>query len=305
MSVNEEPIRAAKLTGSVRGLPSLRELGSIPTGRSVHHEAVNVSFKHCGEWLASSRYRALIPQAELAKLGIGAGREWVVMNKHGWNWEEQTAGFERTCFDICDDNFEHEKWGVHYLSCAQRADLVTCNSMEMRRVIKAKTGMDSVVIPDPYEQPEKPPRVHDRLLWFGHRSNLPDIAPWVNRLRGASKSLTVISNAPDPGITEWSPEVMDREFDFAGLVVIPTGKSMAKSGNRAIEALRRGLFPVCGYLPAYADLGVWIGDIAEGVAWALSHQDEVLMRIKRAQNYIRGEYSPKRIGALWKAALWG
>jgi hypothetical protein len=66
---------------------------------------VNVTFKHCGEHLASSRYRALIPTRELAKLGVGQGRDWVVMNKHNWAWEQQTAGFGRACYDVCDDHF--------------------------------------------------------------------------------------------------------------------------------------------------------------------------------------------------------
>lgn len=259
---------------------------------------MNVTFKHCGEWLASSRYRALIPQWELGKLGIGTGHEWVVLNKHNWNWEEQTAGFEKACFDVCDDHFSDGK-AEHYHSCCLKADLVTCNSPVLQRIIHEKTGRDAVVIPDPYEQPERAPRVHDRLLWFGHRTNLVDLQPWAAKL----KRLEIVTNAE--GFTQWSPEIMDAAFNRAGLVVIPTGKSMAKSANRAIESLRRGLFPVCGYLPSYGDLGVYVGDIGDGVRWALSHQDEVIMRIKRAQNYIRSEYSPNRIALLWKKALFG
>jgi hypothetical protein len=259
---------------------------------------VNITFKHCGEKLASSRYRALIPTRELAKLGIGPGMDWVVMNKHNWKWIEQTAGYARACYDVCDDHFSDGK-AEHYLECCARADRVTCNSPEMARVIKAKTGRDAIVIPDPYEQPERPPRVHDKLLWFGHRANLQDLAPWMSRLPGC----VVVSNADLPGITQWTPEVMDAAFSAAGLVVIPTGKSAAKSANRAIESIRRGLFPVCGYLPAHADLGVWQGDILDGVRWALGHPDEALGRIRRMQAYVRREYSPQRIARLWLEAL--
>lgn len=258
---------------------------------------MNVTFKHCGEHLASSRYRALIPTRELAKMGIGPGSDWIVMNKHGWNWEEQTFGYRKSCFDICDDHFDHETHGEHYRSCAQKADLLTCNSAEMQRVIKARMGRDSVMIPDPYEHAERTPRVHDKLLWFGHKSNLRDLAPWVEKLQ----KLEIVTNAE--GFTQWSPEEMDRAFDRAGLVIIPTGKSMAKSANRAIESIRRGLFVVAGYLPAYGDLGIYIGDIGDGVKWALEHQDEVMGRIKRSQAYVREEYRPARIARLWKAAL--
>jgi hypothetical protein len=254
---------------------------------------VKVTFHSFGEHLASSRYRAAIPQRFFE-----CGNDILVIGKHGWTWEAKTEGFRAVVYDVCDDHYS-DHLAPHYLRCTQRADLVTCNSEEMARIILAQTGRKAIVIPDPYEQPERPARVHDKLLWFGHRTNLPDLIPWLHKI----PPCTVVSNTPLQGVTQWSPEAMDRAFDDAGLVVIPTGKSMAKSGNRAIESLRRGLFVVGGVLPAHGDLGIWIGDIADGVRWALGHQDEALSRIKAAQAYIRDEYSPERIGGLWKAAL--
>ena len=259
---------------------------------------MNVTFKDWGSSLASSRYRSLIPAQELKKHGIEQGNDWLVIGKHGWDWKKQTAGFKRVCFDVCDDHFNTPS-GDFYREAIQQADLVTSNSQEMARVVKEKTGRESIVIPDPYEQPERKARVHDHLLWFGHQSNLGDLLPWLDRL----DNLEVVSGVRVNGVVQWSPEAMDAAFERAGLVVIPTGKSMAKSGNRAIESLRRGLFVVTGYLPAYADLGIYIGDISDGVKWALSHQDEVIYRIKSAQDYIRNEYSPERIGQLWIKAL--
>jgi hypothetical protein len=97
---------------------------------------------------------------------------------------------------------------------------------------------------------------------------------------------------------------MDAEFERAGLVILPTDmRPKAKSGNRAIESIRRGVFPICGPLPAYADLGVYIGDIDRGVDWALANRGEVLKRIRAAQEYVRAEYNPARIGRLWRAML--
>jgi len=254
---------------------------------------LKVTFHSFGEYIASSRYRALIPQRFFER-----GNDVLVIGKHGWNWDAKTAGFSKVVFDVCDDHFDNHL-ASHYRACIERADLVTCNSAEMARIIHAQTGRNATVIPDPYEQPERPARVHDKLLWFGHQSNLPDLLPWLHKI----PPCTVVSNTPLQGVTQWSPEAMDSAFDAAGLVVIPTGRSSAKSANRAIESLRRGLFPVAGPIPAHADLGIWQGDIADGVAWALSHQDEVMQRIKAAQGYIREEYSPERIGALWKQAL--
>jgi hypothetical protein len=260
---------------------------------------MKVTFRHFGEHLASSRYRALIPQRQLACLGVEKGRDWLVIGKHGWNFTQEAEGFTRVCFDVCDDHFSGQ-YAKHYIAAIERADLVTCNSQEMRRVIKEHTGAEAVVIPDPYEQQECDPRLHERLLWFGHSSNLADLTPWLEYLG----EIEIVSNLKNVGgVTEWTPQSMERAFQTAGLVIIPTGKSMAKSANRAIESIRRGLFVVAGYLPAYADLGCYIGNIADGVEWALSHEREALKRVSASQRYIAAEYSPARIGELWLKAL--
>jgi hypothetical protein len=241
-----------------------------------------------------------MPAQWLQRNGVGEGRDWLVIGKHGWDWDRETQGFEKVCFDVCDDHFSG-KWGEHYREACKRADLVTCNSAEMRNLIEAYTGRGAILIPDPYEQPEHEAKVHDHLLWFGHQSNLPDLMPWLEVIG----PLEIVTNLSAKGITPWSPEAMNAAFDRAGLVIIPTGKSMAKSGNRAIESIRRGLFVVAGYLPAYADLGIYIGDIASGVDWVLSHRELVLRRIKDAQRYVADEYGMDRIGALWLRALSG
>ncbi len=261
---------------------------------------MNVTFKHWGLHLASSRYRAAIPAQQLSKIGVGRGKEWVVIGKHGWEWDKETDGYEKVCFDVCDDYFD-TPFGDHYRASISKADQVTCNSLEMARLIKEQTDRKAVYIPDPYEQKEREARVHDRLLWFGHESNLVDLAPWVDRL----DKLEIVTGSNITGTTQWTPEAMDKAFDRAGLVIIPTGKSMAKSANRAIESLRRGIYVIAGFLPAYGCLGIYTGNIEDGVKWALSHRDEVLRRIERAQDYIRYEYSPERVAGLWKLALFG
>lgn len=232
-------------------------------------------------------------------MGIDAGHDWLVIGKHGWGWEQETLGFGRVCFDVCDDHFGNPKLGAHYTQACGLADLITCNSAEMARVIYRHTGKPAEVIPEPFEQPECHPRVHPHALWFGHVSNLPDLKPWADSLPG----LEIVTNLAEPGITWWTPAAMDAAFARAGIVVLPTGKSMAKSANRAVEAIRRGLFVVAGYLPAYADLGIYVGDILDGYQWALQHKDEARRRIKAAQAYVRCEYAPERIASLWLRAL--
>jgi hypothetical protein len=263
-----------------------------------------ITFRGIRPDLASTRLRAEIPQRELAELGIERGRDILVIGKHGWSWDEATAGYRKVVMDVCDDHFGGVHDAHYRLACSQ-ADAVTCNSAAMRDRIKAETGRDAWVIPDPWEAPEGKPRVHERLVWFGHKTNLRDLVPWLDRLAG--RPLAIVSNvdAGPPGVrvVQWSPDAMDREFIDAGLCVIPTGKSACKSGNRAVESIRRGVFPICGYLPAYGDLGVYVGDIAEGVEWALSHHDEVMHRICAAQHYVGWQYNPKRIAKLWLEAL--
>lgn len=232
-------------------------------------------------------------------MGVDAGRDWLVIGKHGWDWEQETRGFGRVCFDVCDDHFGNPKLGPHYIQACALADLITCNSAEMARVIRSQTGKTAVVIPEPYEQPERAPRVGHKPLWFGHRSNLPDLKPWADSLPG----LEIVTNLAEPGITRWTPDAMDAAFSRAGFVVLPTGKSMAKSANRAVEAIRRGLFVVAGYLPAYADLGIYIGNISDGATWTQQHPSEAIRRIAAAQAYVRSEFAPQRIGWLWLKAL--
>jgi hypothetical protein len=262
---------------------------------------MNVTFRSFGPQLASTRLRSIIPAQQLYALGVGTGTDWLIIGKHNWNFDEQREGFKKVCFDICDDWFDSEVKGPHYREVCEKADLVTCNSLVMQQIIKHETGRDAVFIPDPYEQPVKPARVSNRLLWFGFRTNLVYLHPLLPSLNRCP--LQIVSNIDNQLVTPWSPEAMDEAFDDAGLVIIPTGKSMAKSANRAIDSLRRGIYPICGNLPAYSDLGVWQGDIVQGIEWALSHQDEVMRRIKSAQHYIRYEYSPQRIGKLWLKAL--
>ena len=255
--------------------------------------------------LASARYRRDIPAAALAQMGVRVGgRDVLIASKHGWNWDEVTRGFRRVVMDVCDDHFDGP-YAAHYLDACARADAVTCNSREMARVIKARTERDAWVVDDPYEQPERAPRLSRDLLWYGHALNLPDLHAVADSI--AEYPLTVVTGGVgvvcEPPVVQWTPDALDAAFNACGMVVIPTGRSMAKSGNRAIEAIRRGLFPVCGYLPAYADLGVWVGNIADGVAWALENRRETLARIGHAQAYVRKRYSPRRVAEQWLEVL--
>ena len=250
-----------------------------------------VTFADFGENIASSRLRAAIPQQELAKLGVSKGRDVLVYGKH--LVDMQTAKrFGKRVFDICDHHFA-DQFADYYVEHATKADLVTCNSETMKDIIRQHTGRIATVIPDPYESEELPAGIGNGLLWFGHESNLVDLHPYLDL---------------DPEIltgTDWSREKQLAALDKCAAVLIPTGKSMAKSANRLIEAVRNGRFVIAGYLPAHEEFKdwMWIGDIREGVEWLKEYPKQAIRDVAECQRYIRNKYSPEAIGRLWFNAL--
>ena len=252
---------------------------------------MQVTFADFGENIASSRLRAAIPQRELAKLGMSKGADVLVYGKHLVPMQ-MTKRYGRRVFDICDNHFS-DQFAAYYLEHATKADLVTCNSEAMREVIRQHTGRIATVIPDPYESEEKPAGMGNGLLWFGHQSNLVDLKPYLDL---KPEILTG---------EEWSRERQLEALEKCAAVLIPTGKSMAKSANRLIEAVRNGRFVIAGDLPAHEEFRpfMWIGDIRKGVEWFKENRDSSVPLVRACQRYIRDKYSPEAIGSLWHDAL--
>lgn len=259
---------------------------------------MNVTFAAYGEQLASSRLRALIPQAELAKLGIGKGREILVYGKH-WLTEEEIKPFGKRVFDVCDDHFAG-KYGDYYRTHIERADSVTCNSRVMQDIILEQTGRMATVIPEPYEGPERTPSIGDTIFWFGHSTNYQDFLD-----AGLNRPVVCMSNHHD--CLPWSPENFDLVMNDDLIVVIPTGKRHAKSENRMVESIRAGKYVCAGPLRAYEPFYDFYPcmDINEHIERALADPDASLKAIGRAQDYIRERYSPETIGQRWKQVLEG
>jgi len=250
-----------------------------------------VTFASFGENIASSRLRAQIPQQELAKLGIKQGRDVLVYGKHLITIE-QTAKFGKRVFDCCDDHFS-DQFADYYREHIAKADLVTCNSETMKEIIRRETDRIATVIPDPYESEEKPAGMGKGLLWFGHQSNLIDLHPYLDL---------------DPEVltgNDWSRDKQLAALDRCAAVLIPTGKSMAKSANRLIESVRNGRFVIAGNLPAHDEFKdwMWIGDIRDGVEWLKEYPKAAMQNVADCQRHIRNKYSPEAIGRLWFNAL--
>lgn len=250
-----------------------------------------VTFADFGPNIASSRLRAAIPQRELQKLGMGKGSDVLVYGKHLVPMQVAKR-YPKRVFDICDDHFGGP-FADYYLEHAAKADLVTCNSDTMAWIVRQHTGRVATVIPDPYESDEKPAGAGDGLLWFGHQSNLQDLHPYIDL---KPEILTG---------DDWSREKQLAALERCAAVMIPTGKSMAKSANRLIESVRNGRFVIAGELPAHDEFAtwMWVGDIREGVDWFRANTDKAVERVGFCQAYVRQHYSPEAIGRLWFNAL--
>ena len=271
---------------------------------------MKVAFIGRGLDVASTRYRIVIPAMELEKRGwtITKDAPIIVYNKGSID-PAILALYPKKVYDICDDNIDCQERGEEYRSHLAGADAVTCNSEVMRFIVHKKVGRIATVIPDPYEHPEWKPSWGDGLMWFGHWTNLKDLARTGLKATAISNWSSVPSIASvqslDVPRVEWSPDAVDAAYKSHALVVIPTGRAIAKSANRLIESVRAGKFVVCEPLPAYEGFAewMWVGDIKQGVEWALSHKSECLERVRMCQHYIQKKFSPNRIGAMWQTVL--
>lgn len=250
-----------------------------------------VVFATFGDTLASTRMRARIPQAEVGKLGMSRGMDVVVYGKH-WLAHKDLSPFKKRVFDVCDDHF-YGPHGAYYREHIELADLVTCNSEHMAHVIWAETGVKATVIPDPYESEIRPAGAGNGALWFGHASNLPDLHPYLHL------NPEILTGG------EWSRTKQLEALERCGCVIVPTGKSMAKSANRLIEAVINGRFVAAGNLPAHDEFKdwMWVGDVRDGVAWFEDNREEAIKRVQACQQYIIDTYSPACIGKHWFEAL--
>lgn len=256
---------------------------------------MKVTFAQYGDGLASSRLRAKIPQQELGKRGIGVGNDVLVYGKHFLHLRD-TAAYKQRIFDICDDHFDHEELGLYYREHAAVADKLTCNSDVMCHRIKAVTGRDATVIPEPYEAEEREPSIGPLLCWYGHKSNLPDFHRIASGLRHPTIVLT-----NEAGYPQWNPGNFKRAMEVPCIVIIPTGKSMAKSENRMVEAVRNGKYVCAESLQAYELFQQFFPliDIPTHVEHVLQNLGAAMDAVRAAQDYIRDTYSPSAIADKW------
>jgi hypothetical protein len=200
---------------------------------------------------------------------------------------------KRIVVDICDDWLKEYPW---YMEMIRMADAVTCPTHEMANRIYAR-GTEPTIIPDPYEFEQAEPHcAGNRLLWFGHGTNIADLKAALPLL--LSYPLRVVSNIP--GTIPWSVPTLLDEMAHADIAVFPR-YALYKSSNRAIEAIRRGCFVVAEPHPSLEGIpGIWVGNLKGGIEWASRNQGEANRMTGEAQNFASKYHSPSRIGSAWK-----
>jgi hypothetical protein len=262
--------------------------------------------------LPSLRFRILYPAQELEKRGheITVSAEppkgvpdVVVLTKH----DSLNPLIAKKCreegikvvFDVCDDHFENPKLAKIYMDTIHSANHVTTVTEHHAERIWDFTGVKATVIEDPYEWPEQlPKRPTDKLFWFGMPKNWAGLLEVLPKLHGYN-ILCVGDSSHDSRIVQWSWEAMAQGFKEAGLALLPHPK-VGNSPDRVVDAIRNGLYVISTPWPEAEHLGMWHGDVKEGVEWALDNQQKAKKAVKKAQLLVAERYSPEKIARDWE-----
>lgn len=260
--------------------------------------------KQCDPTLASTRFRFLIPSRNIDGFEYKLGRgDITICPKFSVRISEAKAMRDDTVllWDVCDDHFDTEKVGDYYRQMARVAHVVTCTTDVLRDRIYKETGVEAFVISDPLEFERKEPRVTDpqKLLWHGHKINLPPLL----ELDLNDYDVMVISNLDEEWVLPWSEKNVQMGLEWCDAMIIPVEKGIAhrvaKSPNRMTEAINAGRFVIANDIPSYKDYGMWLGDIHEGLNWLKHNQQEALRRLKAAQRIVQERHHPKVIAQDW------
>ena len=291
--------------------------------------------------LASARYRMLIPASVLEgskvmNLGPGANRRTLMERFRGADAvvlgkflsseagpvlelisSLKSAG-AAVLADYSDNHFSNPALADAHRALADAADRVVASTPALAEVIAQHSATPVSVVTDPVEgkkgEPHAPSGDRLRLLWFGHQSNLDTLQDALPQLQEFSVTLVT---APGFGAEQmgarfrpWSVQAVFDELRQCDAVIIPSNprdpRKAVKSPNRFTESLWAGRFVLAHPLPAYQDLADcgWVGeDLAEGARWLAAHGEEALQRVRRGQQVVAERFSPRAVGAAWRAAI--
>lgn len=267
--------------------------------------------------LASTRYRILLPGAELIKAGDEIWVDTVPAEAADANVWHKTGGDKEIedlrrlggIFDITDGHFDTEKLADWYHAMSRSATAVTASSPWLCDFIRDRAGVPATYIPDPYEFEERPVewRGGRSVMWYGSIPNF-------HTLRGIELDcpLEIITGCTEPGskvnvrMTPYSRQAMLDGFAKHDIVIVPVAKLERKyvnNANRAVNAIRQGKLVIGHDIPAHRELEDYMivaDDILGGILWARRHPTNVKAMIEAGQDYIRDRFSPQTAAAGWR-----
>lgn len=106
----------------------------------------------------------------------------------------------------------------------------------------------------------------------------------------------------------WSHESQQEMYQWCDIVILPVSndkESKSKGNNRPIDAIQSGRFVITNPgVPSYEKISqyMWMGNISEGLQFALNNREEVLNMIQKGQQMIDREYTPYMIAKKWEKA---
>lgn len=279
----------------------------------------NIVFIHRqGPDAASYRYRALEPAKHISRVNgfscaiNGGAADILVLSKPSLEdvvmmGEAKKEGC-KVVADFCDDHFNNPSYAF-YKDVAKEADFVVVPTQVMADRVLEHTGkVADAIIPDAYEEEESEPHADgEKVIWFGHNTNVKDLRPWMGNLKDWDLTVLTGPNLPeDARSRKWTKEAQTEELSKANIVFLPTRKGAEyKTNNRLLNSIRAGCFAICAQHPSYIEFKkmVWVGDPYTGLRWVKAFRSDLNGLVKEAQDYIRDRYSPATIGSMWAKAM--
>lgn len=251
--------------------------------------------------LASYRLRVAIPAKHLdCEYAIGTTGSPTFFYKQG-NVRLAESLKSGIVYDVVNDHFKG-KYAADYHGMCSVADRITTASERMAEIVHEHTGREATVIDDPYETPEADPAcIGNGVLWFGHSANIHSLLSHLDALERLDAALVVCSNFSKASVP-WSLENEAKCLEGAA-VVLMTGDNPGASANRVVKAIRAGRYVVApeDCADSWRELApyIWVGDVSDGIQWALNNREEACSQIAAGQKYMRERFDPKRITDQW------
>ena len=284
---------------------------------------------------ASVRFRASVPlkgmrkeDGFITKIDEAKPDELIVLakNVHYEDIDLLKQKNIKYIFDICDDKWNKDPDLYNY--ACKNANLVTTTCELLQTKIKEYTGKTAFIIPDPTErEKEEPiftPGEHIRLCWYGGRKSF-SLFDWdnvFNEIKSVTNNFTVhaVTAKPDRAakrlthliqqkkliMYSWDYDTQGKIVRESDIVILPLPQDMplvqVKSPNRLIDGLQQGRFVIANKgVDSYEKLKdyMFLGNIKDGLNWALNNKEQVLEKLKLGQQYIQENHSPETIGRKW------